>query len=54
LVIGFIAFRCFDILKPFPICWFEKNFSGGAGIVLDDLMAGVLAAFLLKAIYFML
>jgi len=52
LVAGFIAFRCFDILKPFPIRWFEKNFSGGAGIVLDDIMAGVLAAFLLKAIYF--
>ena len=51
LLVGFIAFRCFDILKPFPIRWFEKNFSGGAGIVLDDLMAGVLAAFLLKAIH---
>lgn len=51
LIAGFIAFRCFDILKPFPIRWFEKNFSGGAGIVLDDLMAGVLAAFLLKAIH---
>ena len=51
LVAGFIVFRCFDILKPFPIRWFEKSFSGGAGIVLDDIMAGVLAAFLLKAIY---
>lgn len=51
LVLGFIAFRCFDILKPFPIRWFEKNFSGGAGIVLDDLTAGLAAAFLLKAIY---
>ncbi len=51
LVAGFLAFRCFDILKPFPVCWFEDTFSGGAGIVLDDLMAGVLAAFLLKAIY---
>ena len=53
LAAGFIAFRCFDILKPFPIRWFEKAFSGGAGIVLDDLMAGLLAAFLLKAIYLM-
>ncbi|NDY71211.1 phosphatidylglycerophosphatase A [Desulfobacter hydrogenophilus] len=51
LAAGFIAFRCFDILKPFPIRWFEKTFSGGAGIVLDDIMAGLLAAFLLKAIY---
>jgi len=53
LVTGFIAFRCFDILKPFPIRWFEKTFSGGAGIVLDDIMAGLLAALLLKAIYLM-
>ncbi|WP_321492055.1 phosphatidylglycerophosphatase A [uncultured Desulfobacter sp.] len=53
LAAGFIVFRCFDILKPFPIRWFEENFSGGAGIVLDDLTAGVLAAFLLKAIYLM-
>lgn len=51
LAVGFIAFRCFDILKPFPIRWFEETFSGGAGIVLDDLMAGLLAAFLLKVIY---
>ena len=50
LVAGFVAFRCFDIFKPFPVSWFEKNFTGGAGIVLDDIMAGVLAAFLLKVI----
>lgn len=53
LVLGFITFRCFDIVKPFPVRWFEKTFSGGAGIVLDDLMAGLLAAFLLKAICLM-
>jgi len=53
LAAGFIAFRCFDIFKPFPVRWFERTFSGGAGIVLDDLTAGVLAAFLLKAIYLM-
>lgn len=46
--LGFIAFRCFDILKPSPVKYFENNFSGGAGIVLDDIMAGVLAALVLK------
>jgi phosphatidylglycerophosphatase A len=40
---GFILFRFFDILKPFPIGMLEKKIKGGAGIVLDDLMAGVYA-----------
>ncbi|WDP88496.1 MAG: phosphatidylglycerophosphatase A [Desulfobacter sp.] len=50
LVAGFAAFRCFDIIKPVPVRWFEKNFSGGAGVMLDDIMAGVLAALLLKLV----
>lgn len=41
--LGFILFRFFDILKPFPIGMLEKKIKGGAGIVLDDLMAGVYA-----------
>ncbi|PIE61367.1 MAG: phosphohistidine phosphatase [Desulfobacterales bacterium] len=48
LVAGFAAFRCFDILKPLPVRWFEKTFAGGAGVMLDDIMAGGLAALLLK------
>jgi len=40
LCLGFILFRLFDILKPFPIRRLEKV-EGGAGIVLDDLLAGV-------------
>jgi len=51
LVAGFAAFRFFDIIKPLPVRYFEKNFSGGAGVVLDDIMAGVLAALLLKTIH---
>ncbi|MDD9305059.1 MAG: phosphatidylglycerophosphatase A [Desulfobacter sp.] len=51
LLAGFAAFRCFDILKPMPVRYFEKNFSGGAGVVLDDIMAGVLAAPLVKMVY---
>jgi len=51
LVAGFAAFRCFDIIKPLPVRYFEKNFSGGAGVVLDDIMAGVLAALLLKTVH---
>jgi phosphatidylglycerophosphatase A len=51
IILGFIAFRFFDILKPGPVAYFEKKFSGGAGIVLDDIMAGVLAALVLKFLY---
>lgn len=51
LAAGFAAFRCFDIVKPGPVRYFEQNFRGGAGVVLDDIMAGVLAAFLLKILY---
>jgi phosphatidylglycerophosphatase A len=43
LCLGFVLFRFFDIAKPFPIRWFEKNFRGGTGVVLDDLMAGIYA-----------
>jgi phosphatidylglycerophosphatase A len=51
IAFGFVAFRCFDILKPVPVKYFEDKFSGGAGIVLDDIMAGVLAALVLKFLY---
>lgn len=47
LVAGFLAFRFFDIAKPFPIKWFESNFNGGAGIVLDDIVAGIYSAVIL-------
>lgn len=51
LVAGFAAFRCFDILKPGPVRYFEQRFTGGAGVVLDDIMAGVLAALLLRLVW---
>lgn len=43
IIAGFILFRFFDILKPFPIKKLEKQVPGGAGIVADDLLAGVYA-----------
>ncbi len=42
-VAGFIIFRIFDIIKPFPVRYFEKP-SGGWGVMLDDIAAGVYAA----------
>ena len=51
LAAGFFIFRFFDIIKSAPVKYFEDNFSGGAGIVLDDIMAGILTAAVLKIIY---
>jgi phosphatidylglycerophosphatase A len=44
-VLAFIFFRFFDIYKPFPISYFDRNFKNGFGIVLDDLIAGFFAIF---------
>jgi phosphatidylglycerophosphatase A len=43
LALAFIFFRLFDILKPPPIRSFETHFSGGLGVMMDDVMAGVYA-----------
>jgi phosphatidylglycerophosphatase A len=47
LVIGFVLFRLLDITKPPPIRTVERRLPGGAGVVLDDVAAGVMAALLL-------
>jgi phosphatidylglycerophosphatase A len=47
MVLGFILFRFFDILKPWPIKWVDRQVHGGLGIMLDDVLAGVFAGFLL-------
>jgi phosphatidylglycerophosphatase A len=52
ILVGFILFRFFDILKPFPIRGFEKV-RGGFGVVLDDVMAGIYANIILHLIKFL-
>lgn len=46
-LLGFALFRFFDILKPWPICWLDKHCGGAAGVMLDDVLAGLIAALLL-------
>lgn len=41
---GFVLFRFFDVLKPWPIRWLDKRVGGGFGIMVDDLLAGIAAA----------
>lgn len=52
LVIGFGLFRFFDILKPWPIRWLDKHVHGGFGIMIDDVLAGILALFCLQVLAF--
>lgn len=47
VVTAFFLFRVLDIVKPWPVNTMEKRFSGGAGILLDDLAAGIIAALVL-------
>jgi len=42
-IVGFILFRIFDIFKPWPISFIDKNVHGGLGIMLDDIIAGLAA-----------
>lgn len=48
VVAGFVLFRIFDVAKPWPIKWLDRQVHGGFGIMLDDLVAGVFAAALLQ------
>jgi len=47
ILAGFLLFRLFDILKPFPVNLFQ-TFRGGTGILADDLAAGMLTNFILR------
>ncbi len=50
LTIGFVLFRFFDILKPWPINWVDQKVSGGLGVMLDDVMAALFSSALLHVL----
>ncbi|MFP3014179.1 MAG: phosphatidylglycerophosphatase A [Arsenophonus sp.] len=52
ILIVFMFFRFFDILKPWPICWFDRKIGGGFGIMLDDILAAMLVCSLSILKYF--
>lgn len=52
VVFGFTIFRVIDILKPYPIRLIEKKWSGGIGIVMDDVIAGICSNMLLRVVCF--
>lgn len=50
VALGFALFRLFDVLKPWPIGLADKRVSGGLGIMVDDVIAGVFAAIVMHLI----
>ena len=51
-LIGFIIFRFFDILKPFPIRTLDKHLSGGIGVVADDVVAGIFSNVIVRILLY--
>lgn len=47
-LVGFVLFRFFDVLKPWPVKWADRRVAGGFGIMFDDLLAGVYAWLMLQ------
>jgi len=54
ILIGFLLFRVFDILKPWPIGVIDRRLTGGLGIMLDDVLAGLLAWIVLQGAHALL
>lgn len=50
ITLGFLLFRAFDIVKPWPIKWIDQKVTGGVGIMLDDVLAGIYAGVVLFAL----
>jgi len=49
-LVGFVLFRFFDVLKPWPVKWADRRVAGGFGIMVDDLLAGIYAWVILQVI----
>jgi phosphatidylglycerophosphatase A len=45
---GFLLFRFFDIVKPFPISYLDRKIKGGMGVVIDDVAAGLVVNVILQ------
>ena len=54
MLLGFVLFRFFDILKPLGVRYLDKNLKGGLGVMMDDVLAGVYACLSLHFIIWLL
>ncbi|RDE82430.1 phosphatidylglycerophosphatase A [Haemophilus parahaemolyticus] len=53
-ILTFISFRIFDILKPYPIRYFDEKLESGLGIMVDDILAAIFALISLYIIYWII
>jgi phosphatidylglycerophosphatase A len=51
MLTGFVLFRFFDIVKPWPVSWADNRLHGGLGIMLDDVVAGTYVIAILQILY---
>ncbi len=49
--VSFALFRFFDILKPWPVSYFDQKVSGGLGVMMDDVVAGLYVLIILSGVY---
>jgi phosphatidylglycerophosphatase A len=48
VISGFLIFRFFDIVKPWPVSWADRRLNGGLGIMMDDAIAGLYGCLVLQ------
>ncbi|MDT8427434.1 MAG: phosphatidylglycerophosphatase A [Pseudomonadales bacterium] len=53
-VLGLVLFRIFDIAKPWPIAWLDAHVEGGIGIMIDDVLAGLMALVCLQLVHYLI
>ena len=52
-IIGFILFRIFDVVKPYPVNYADKKIQNAFGVIVDDIFAGIYATILLYVISYL-
>ena len=52
MLVALVLFRFFDIFKPWPISWLDRNIGGAFGVMLDDVAAGLASLLVLMALRF--
>ena len=50
VIAGFVLFRAFDVIKPFPISYIDQRVKGGVGVIGDDLLAGIASNVILQIV----
>jgi len=54
LLLSFLSFRLFDVVKPWPISWIDQRVDGGFGVMIDDLAAALMGVIAVAGCYFIL